>query len=101
MTIDEKEEFGKRMEHLLTEISTCSKLLGAEIGKLTGMKGELSGIEKELERTKAILVKKQDLSEEEARKAEGYLTDLKYLKAEFGNYKRRAEKDKRSAEQNA
>lgn len=126
MAIDEKEEFGKRMEHLLTEVSACSKLLGAEIGKLTGMKGELSGMEKELERTKAILEKKQDLSteeqeelgdamaileeeletkkreteevlkgQEEAKKAEEYLTELKYQKAEFANYKRRAEKEKR------
>lgn len=126
MTMDEKEEFGKRMEHLLTEVSACSKLLVAEIGKLTGMKGELSGIVKELARTKAILEKKQDLSteeqeelgdamaileeeletkkreteevlkgQEEAKKAEEYLTELKYQKAEFANYKRRAEKEKR------
>ena len=46
-------------------------------------------------------MKKQERSEEEASKAEEYLTDLKYLNAEFGNYKRRAEKDKRSAEINA
>jgi molecular chaperone GrpE len=121
--MDEKEEFGKRMEHLLTEVSACSKLLAAEIGKLTGMKGELNGIEKELARTKANSEKKQDLSteelgdaitileeewgtkkreteealrgKEEAKKAEEYLTDLKYQKAEFANYKRRAEKEKR------
>ena len=63
-----KKEFEKRMEHLLNEVSACSKPLEAERGNQMGMKGELSGIEKELERTKAILVKKQDLSEEEARK---------------------------------
>lgn len=63
--MDEKEEFGKRMAHLLTEVSACSKLLEAEIGKLTGMKGELSGIEKELARTKANTEKKQELSTEE------------------------------------
>lgn len=124
--MDEKEEFGKRMAHLLTEISACSKLLDAEMGKLTGRKGELSGIEKELARTKANTEKKQELSteeqeelgdtmaileeewetkkreteemlrgKEEAKKAEEYLTDLKYQKAEFANYKRRAEKEKR------
>ena len=32
---------------------------------------------------------------EEAKKAERYLTDLKYQKAEFANYKRRTEKEKR------
>ena len=121
-----KEELGKRMEHLLTEVSACSKLLDAEIGKLTGMKGELSGIEKELARTKANSEKKQELSSEEqeeledamtileeewetkkretegilraneeTKKAEEYLTDLKYQQAEFENYKRRAEKEKR------
>jgi molecular chaperone GrpE len=121
-----KKDFQNRIEQLLNEVSACSKPLEAEIGNLTGMKGELSGIEKELERTKASLEKKQELSEaeleeiedvmtiledefkakrikaegalsgkEEAKKAEQYLTDLKYTKAEFENYKRRTDKDKR------
>jgi len=126
IAMNEKEELGKRMEHLLTEVSACSKLLESEIGKLTSMKGELSGIAKELARIKASSEKKQELSteeqeeiedamtileeewetkkreteeafrgQEEAKKAEEYLTDLKYQKAEFANYKRRAEKEKR------
>jgi molecular chaperone GrpE len=121
-----KKDFQNRIEQLLNEVSACSKPLDAEIGNLTGMKGELSGIEKELERTKVSLEKKQELSEaeleeigdamtimedefetkrrevegtlsgkEEAKKAEQYLTDLKYMKAEFENYKRRTEKEKR------
>ncbi len=123
-------DFRDGVERLLDEVSICSKEVEVEIGKLTGMKGELSGIVKELERRKRKLEKKegQELSDEdleeigdaveileretEAKKgetegilkgkekekeeeAEKYLTDLTYLKAEFENYKRRVEKDKR------
>jgi molecular chaperone GrpE len=115
-------DYKEVVKRLLDEVSGCSKEVEVEIDKLSGMKGELSGIVKELERIKAIL-EGQELSDEEwdeiedtveilkeeleAKKrkteeilkgkgeAEKYLTDLKYLKAEFENYKRRAEKDKR------
>jgi len=121
-------DFRRGIERLLDEVSICSKEVEVEIGKLTGMKGELSGIVKELERRKTRLEEKegQELSDEEleeigdaveileremeakkgeteeilkgkekGEEAEKYLTDLTYLKAEFENYKRRAEKDKR------
>jgi len=121
-------DFRDRVERLLDEVSICSKEVEAEIDKLTGMKGELSGIEKELERRKTMLEEKEEeeLSDEELEEigdaveilndeleskktkieailrakekgevTEKYLTDLTYLKAEFENYKRRAEKDKR------
>nr|QNO53080.1 protein GrpE [Methanosarcinales archaeon ANME-1 ERB6] len=121
-------DFRDGVERLLDEVSICSNEVEAEIDKLTGMKGELSGIEKELERRKTMLEEKgeQELSDEEleeigdaveilndeleskktkteailrerekGEEAEKYLTDLTYLKAEFENYKRRAEKDKR------
>jgi molecular chaperone GrpE len=113
-------DFREGIEHLLDEVSICSKEVEAEIGKLSGMKGELSGIVKELKRTKTMLEEKEGQKLEEIgdaveilkeeveakrRKTEGilkgkgeeaekYLTDLKYLKAEFENYKRRTEKDK-------
>ena len=117
-------DFKEVVKRLLDEVSGCGKEVEVEIDKLSGMKGELSGIVKELERIKAILEgkKRQELSDEEldeiedtvevlkeeleAKKrktekilkgkgeAEKYLTDLKYLKAEFENYKRRTEKDK-------
>ena len=123
-------DFKDEVEQLLIEVRLCSNAVEVEIGKLTGMKGELSGIVKELEQRKTMLEKKppgQELSDEElgeigdavdilkeelvvkrreteeilkdegdgAKKAEQYLTDLKYLQAEFENYKRRTEKDKR------
>ncbi len=59
-----KKEFEERIERLLNGVSVCSKAVEAEIGKLTGMKGELSGIVKELERIEAILEEEQELSEE-------------------------------------
>lgn len=118
--VSRKEEFEERIERLLNEVSVCSKAVGAEIGKLTSMKGELSGIVKELVRIKEMLADEHELTEEkfeaiedtvvileeevEAKrkeveelskvKEEEYLTKLKYLKAEFENYKRRAEKEK-------
>ena len=121
-------DFRGEIKRLLDEVSICSKEVETEIGELTGTKGELSGIAKELERRKTMLEEKegQELSDEEleeigdaveileremeAKKGETekilkgkekeeeakkYLTDLTYLKAEFENYKRRAEKDKR------
>ncbi len=118
-------DFKEVVARLLDEVSVCSKEVDVEIDKLRGMKGEFSGIVKELERIKKTLDEKkgEELSDEEleeigdtvnilkeeleAKKreteeilkgkgeAEKYLTELKYLKAEFENYKRRAEKDKR------
>ena len=120
-------DFREGIERMLDEVSICNREVEAEIGKLTGVKGELNGMVKELERRKAMLEEKveQELSEEEleemsdaveilereieakkgktegilkgkekGEEAEKYLTDLKYLRAEFENYKRRAEKDK-------
>ena len=118
--VSRKEEFEERIERLLNEVSVCSKAVGAEIGKLTSMKGELSGIVKELGGIKEMLADEHELTEEkleavedavaileeevEAKrkevenlskgKDEEYLTTLQYLKAEFENYKRRAEKEK-------
>ena len=119
--VSRKEEFEERIERLLNEVSVCGKAIGAEIGKLTSMKGELSGLVKESKRIKMKLNEEQELSEEEleeisdtveileeefetkrkkteevlAGKEKEYLTALQYLKAEFENYKRRAEKEKR------
>ena len=123
-----KKEFEERIEQLISEVGVPVKAVEAEIGKLSGIRGELRGIVKELDRIKAMLEEKgeQALNEEEleeirdaeeiltdeweskkrkteailrekekGEEAEKYLTDLTYLKAEFENYKRRAEKDKR------
>jgi molecular chaperone GrpE len=124
MEAGKEKEFKERLEHLSNEVRTCSKPLEAEIGKLTGIRGELSGIEKELESIKtmvehkvsdeeleevedAVTILEEELEakrrkveetlqpEEGAKRAEEYLKDLQYLKAEFENYKRRSEKDKR------
>lgn len=123
-----KKEFEERIEQLTNEVRVPVKAVEAEMGKLSGMKGELRGIVKELDRIKTMLEEKEEqaLNEEEleeirdameiltdeleskktkaeailrerkkGEEAEKYLTDLTYLKAEFENYKRRAEKDKR------
>ena len=114
------EELKEGVERLLNEVGGCIEAVEEEISKLSGVKGELNGIVKELERRRAML--EQEVSDEELeeigdavaileeeaeakkRKTEEilkgeeagkYLTDLKYLKAEFENYKRRAEKEKR------
>lgn len=117
---NEIKEFKDGVERLLNEIGGCIEPVEKELSKLSGVKGELNGIVKELERRKAMLeqeVSGEELEEigdavaileeeAEAKKrktgeilkreeAGKYLTDLKYLKAEFENYKRRAEKDKR------
>ncbi|MBC8522074.1 MAG: nucleotide exchange factor GrpE [Methanomicrobia archaeon] len=116
------EEFKEGVARLLNEIGGCIELVEGELSRLSGVKGELNGIVKELERRKAMLELEQEVSDEELeeigdavaileeeaeakkRKTEEilkgeeagkYLTDLKYLKAEFENYKRRAEKEKR------
>ncbi|MBE0517176.1 MAG: nucleotide exchange factor GrpE [Methanophagales archaeon] len=118
--VSRKEELEERIGGLLNEVRVCSKVVGAEIGKLTSMKGELSGLVKESTRIKMTLNEEQELSEDEleeisdtveileeefetkrrkteevlAGKEKEYLTALQYLKAEFENYKRRAEKEK-------
>lgn len=115
-----KKDFKERIDRLFSSVYACSKTVEAELGNLSGIKGELSGIAKELERLKAVLTGKKKLSEEkleeigdaveileeelEAKrkkveelstgKEEEYLTALQYQKAEFENYKRRAEKEK-------
>ena len=116
------EEFKEGVARLLNEIGGCIEAVEKELSRLSGVKGELNGIVKELERRKAMLELEQEVSDEELeeigdavaileeeaeakkRKTEEilkgeeagkYLTDLKYLKAEFENYKRRAEKEKR------
>lgn len=115
-----KKDFKERIDRLFSSVYDCSKTVEAELGNLSGIKGELSGIAKELERIKALLTEKKKLGKEnleeigdaieileeesEAKRKkveelstgkEGeYLNSLKYLKAEFENYKRRAEKEK-------
>lgn len=116
-----KKDFEERIDRLFSGLDGCSKTVKAELGDLSDIKGELSGIEKELERIKEMLTEERrklsgekldeignavEILEEEfetkrkkveARskgKEEEYLTALKYQKAEFENYKRRAEKEK-------
>ncbi len=121
---DRTTEFRERLQKLQSSVRSCIESVGAELDELVGIKGELSGIAKEQERTKANLKDKMDIeeldeigdaievleeeleekkrkmtlqgAEEEAKKAEEYSTELQYLRAEFDNYKRRAEKDKRA-----
>ena len=104
-----------------TEAKDYSAAVENELSKLNGLKGELSGIINELARIRSNLENKDEnkdkeiediedaiaiLSEEleskkkEAQgifKGEQYLTELKYLKADFENYKRRMAKEKREA----
>jgi len=115
-----KKDLKERIDRLFSSADDCSKTVEAELGELIVMKGELSGITKELESTKAVLTEKKKLSEEkleeigdaveileeelEAKrkkvderttgKEEEYLTALQYQKAELENYKRRTEKEK-------
>lgn len=119
--LDRKGEFEERIERLLNELSICSKAVEAQLGKLTSIKGELNAVLKESQRIKTKLHEVQALSEEELEeirdtveileeefdakrkktdevltgKEQEYLTALQYLRAEFENYKRRVEKDKR------
>lgn len=116
-----KKELEERIDRLLSGAGDCSKAVEAELGELSGTKGELSGIAKELARIKEMLTAKRRLSKEKQEeirdaveileeeleskrskvterstgKVEEYLNSLKYLQAEFENYKRRTEKDKR------
>ena len=109
------------VERRLNEAGGCIEAVEDALSKLSGVKGELTGIAKELERRKAMLedavsdevleelsdavdileeeieVKKKKTAEIlKGAESENYLTELKYLQAEFENYKRRAEKEKRA-----
>ena len=123
---DDSARIKARIEELETEAKDYSAAVEKELSKLSGLKGELSGITNELARIKSDLEnenknKSRDkekekiekiedaitiLSEElesKKKEAEGifkgeqYLTELKYLKADFENYKRRMAKEKREA----
>lgn len=110
-----------RIARLLGDFTECSKTVEGALGNLRGMKGELNGMGKELERIREMLadeaeltvekldaigdaveileeelaVKRKELAERSQGKEEEYRTQLQYLRADFENYKRRAEKDKR------
>ncbi len=118
---DDSARIKARIEELETEAKDYSAAVENELSKLSGLKGELSGIINELARIRANLENKDEdkdkeiediedaiaiLSEElesKKKEAEGifkgeqYLTELKYLKADFENYKRRMAKEKREA----
>jgi len=118
---DDSARIKARIEELETEAKDYSAAVENELSKLSGLKGELSGIINELARIRSNLENKDEnkdkeiediedaiaiLSEEleskkkEAQgifKGEQYLTELKYLKADFENYKRRMAKEKREA----
>ena len=116
-----KKDFEDRIDRLSSGVSVCSKAVEEGLGNLSGIKGELRGIVKELARIKTVLggkkklstdkldaigdaveileeeleVKRKEVKERVTGKEEEYLTTLKYVKAEFENYKRRTEKEKR------
>ncbi len=117
------EELEGRIGRLQAEVRSATKTVEAGIDKLKAIKGEFRAIAKELERatakreakgeeqeemrdtieiledeleTKRAKIAFLDRYEEEAKKAEEYSKQLIYLQAEFENYKRRAEKDKRA-----
>lgn len=120
---DDSARIKARIEELETEAKDYSAAVENELSKLSGLKGELSGIINELARIRSNLENKDEdkdkdkeiediedaiaiLSEElesKKKEAEGifkgeqYLTELKYLKADFENYKRRMAKEKREA----
>ena len=117
------EELEGRIGRLQAEVRSATKTVEAGIDKLKAIKGEFRAIAKELERatakreakgeeqeemrdtieiledeleTKRAKIAFLDRYEEEVKKAEEYSKQLIYLQAEFENYKRRAEKDKRA-----
>ena len=114
---DDSARIKARIEELETEAKDYSAAVENELSKLSGLKGELSGIINELARIRSNLENKDKeiediedaiaiLSEElesKKKEAEGifkgeqYLTELKYLKADFENYKRRMAKERREA----
>ena len=118
---DDSARLKARIEELETEVKDYSVAVDKELSKLSGLKGELSGLINELARIKsdledkgkdedrgiediedavAILSEELETKKKEAEgifKGEQYLTELKYLKADFENYKRRVAKEKREA----
>ena len=118
---DDSARIKARIEELETEVKDYSVAVDKELSKLSGLKGELSGLINELARIKsdledkgkdedrgiediedavAILSEELETKKKEAEgifKGEQYLTELKYLKADFENYKRRVAKEKREA----
>ena len=114
-------DFEGRVARLLTDFTECSKTVEGALGKLSGMKGALNGMGKELERIREMLseegglteekldaigdaveileeelaAKRKELAEQSQGKEEEFRNQLQYLRADFENYKRRAEKDKR------
>ena len=118
---DDSARLKARIEELETEAKDYSVAVDKELSKLSGLKGELSGLINELARIKsdledkgkdedkgiediedavAILSEELETKKKEAEgifKGEQYLTELKYLKADFENYKRRVAKEKREA----
>ena len=119
--VDDSARLKARIEELETEVKDYSVAVDKELSKLSGLKGELSGLINELARIKsdledkgkdedrgiediedavAILSEELETKKKEAEgifKGEQYLTELKYLKADFENYKRRVAKEKREA----
>lgn len=114
-------DFEGRIARLLSDLTECSKTVEGALGNLSGLKGELNGMGKELERIHEMLAdeaelteekldaigdaveileeelaaKRKELAERSQGKEEEYRSQLQYLRADFENYKRRAEKDKR------
>lgn len=118
---DMKKDLGERLERLLQNAEACIEQVEAKLGPLKSLKGELNAILKESQSIKRRVGREHELSETdleelsdaveileaefEAKRKKAdelivgkeaeYLTSLQYLKAEFENYKRRAEKEKR------
>jgi molecular chaperone GrpE len=114
-------DFEGRIAHLRSDFTECSKTVEGALDKLSGLKGELNSMGKELERIREMLADEAELTEEKLDaigdaveileeelaakrkelversqgKEEEYRSQLQYLRADFENYKRRAEKDKR------
>ncbi|MBN1454760.1 MAG: nucleotide exchange factor GrpE [Methanomicrobia archaeon] len=112
--------FEDRIERLSRDAAACSKMVETEVGALTSVKGELSGIVKELTRIREMLADTNGLTEEKLdaisdgldileeelsekrKKVEerstgnnpAYLSQLQYLRADFENYKRLVEREK-------
>ncbi|MEA3487651.1 MAG: nucleotide exchange factor GrpE [Euryarchaeota archaeon] len=120
---DRTNAFRERLQQLQSGVKGGIESVESELDKLIGIRGKLRGIATELERTTTNLdgkeedvepdeigdaieiledefaAKKRDLTflyqDEESKKADERTAELQYLQAEFENYKRRAEKDKR------
>ncbi|MFZ2071424.1 MAG: nucleotide exchange factor GrpE [Halobacteriota archaeon] len=119
---DRINEFEERLQKLHRDLRSCIELVELAIDNLVVIKGEFSGMAKVMAQASANLKDKkagEELDEirdaieileeefevkrqratflcqhKEAKKEEEYSTELKYLRAEFENYKRRAARDK-------